>query len=58
MLISFLEIFVIRKCYQTLLGKKIKNVSPILADYVFATTSFNLWMSKGTHDGFALVVIF
>jgi hypothetical protein len=38
--------------------KKLTYVSPILADYVFVTTNFDLWMSKGMHDAFALVVIF
>ncbi len=32
-------------------------VFPLLNDYCCATTSFNLWMSKGAHDVFALVII-
>jgi hypothetical protein len=27
-------------------------------DYFCATISINLWMSKGTHDVFAFVIIF
>jgi hypothetical protein len=30
---------------------------PKLGDYIFATTSFDLWMSKEAHDIFALVII-
>jgi hypothetical protein len=34
------------------------NVLPKLIDCIFATTSFDLWMSKGDHDIFALVIKF
>jgi hypothetical protein len=30
----------------------------MLEDYIFATSSFNLWMVYTTHDVFALVIIF
>ncbi len=33
-------------------------VLPKLTKFVFATTSFNLWMLKGAHDIFALVINF
>jgi hypothetical protein len=33
-------------------------VLPKLANYIFATTSFDLWMSKGAHDIFSLVIKF
>jgi hypothetical protein len=33
-------------------------VLPKLADYIFATTNFDLWMSKGAHDIFSLVMNF
>jgi hypothetical protein len=33
-------------------------VLPKLTNYIFATTSFDLWMSKGAHDIFALVMNF
>jgi hypothetical protein len=33
-------------------------VLPKLTDYIFATTSFDLWMSKGVHHIFALVINF
>jgi hypothetical protein len=33
-------------------------VFPKLTDCIFATTSFDLWMSKGAHDIFALVINF
>jgi len=33
-------------------------VLPLLYDYCCATTSFDLWMSKGAHDVFALVISF
>jgi hypothetical protein len=29
-----------------------------LGDYIFATTSFDLWMSKEAHDIFAFVITF
>jgi hypothetical protein len=31
-------------------------VLPKLGDYIFTTTSFDLWRSKGAHDIFALVI--
>jgi hypothetical protein len=31
-------------------------VLPKLTNYIFATTSFDMWMSKGVHDIFALVI--
>ncbi len=31
-------------------------VLPKLIDCIYATTSFDLWMSKGAHDIFALVI--
>jgi hypothetical protein len=31
-------------------------VLPKLIDCIFATTSFDLWMSKGAHDIFALII--
>ncbi len=33
-------------------------VSQNLTNCIFATTSFDLWMSKGAHDIFALIIIF
>jgi hypothetical protein len=33
-------------------------VLPKLTNYIFAMASFDLWMSKGAHDIFALVIIF
>jgi hypothetical protein len=30
----------------------------IVGDYISLTTSFDLWMSYGTHDVFALIIIF
>jgi hypothetical protein len=33
-------------------------VLPKLTDCIFATLSFDLWMLKGAHDIFALVIIF
>ncbi len=30
----------------------------VLANFNFATTSFDLWMSKGVHDIFAIVINF
>jgi hypothetical protein len=33
-------------------------VLPKLTKFIFATTSFNLWMLKGAHDIFALVINF
>ncbi len=40
--------------------EKIKEtyVLPLLYDNCCATTSFDLWMSKGAHDVFALVISF
>ncbi len=35
-----------------------RNVLPSLASCVTCTTSFNLWMSHGGHDTFAMVVSF
>ncbi len=35
--------------------KKEKVLSRLI-DCIFATTSFDLWMSKGVHDIFALVI--
>jgi hypothetical protein len=35
---------------------KQKYVLPLLDDYTFVTTSFELWMSKGAHSIFAFVV--
>ncbi len=37
---------------------KQKYVLPTLKQCYFATTTFDLWMSKGTHDVFALVINF
>jgi len=31
-------------------------VLPKLIDYMFATSSFDLWMPKGAHDIFALFI--
>jgi hypothetical protein len=31
-------------------------VLPKLTNYISATTSFDMWMSKGAHDIFALVI--
>jgi hypothetical protein len=36
---------------------KQKYVLPLLKDCTTITRSFDLWMSKGAHDIFALVVI-
>ncbi len=33
-------------------------VLPLLHDYSCAITNFDLWMSKGAHDVFDLVIIF
>jgi hypothetical protein len=33
-------------------------VLPKLGDCIFATISFDLWMSKETHDIFSVVIIF
>jgi hypothetical protein len=33
-------------------------VQPTLADYILATCTFDLWMSKGTRDVFLVVVNF
>jgi hypothetical protein len=33
-------------------------VHPTLADYISATCTFDLWMSKGVHDVFVVVVNF
>ncbi len=33
-------------------------VFPLLNDYSCATTCFDLWMSKGAHDVFVLVINF
>jgi hypothetical protein len=33
-------------------------VHPTLADYISATCTFDLWMSKGVHDVFVIVVNF
>jgi hypothetical protein len=38
--------------------KKEEYVSPKLKQCYFATSSFDLWMSKGAHDVFALVISF
>jgi hypothetical protein len=40
--------------------EKIKEtyILPFLHDYSCATTSFDLWMSKGAHDVFILVINF
>jgi len=40
--------------------EKIKEtyVFPLLNDYSCDTTRFDLWMSKGAHDVFVLVIIF
>jgi hypothetical protein len=40
--------------------EKIKEtyVLPLLNDYYCATANFDLWMPMGTHDVFALVIIF
>jgi hypothetical protein len=40
--------------------KKTKEtyVLPLLNDCSYATTNFGLWMSKGAHDVFILVIIF
>jgi hypothetical protein len=42
------------------MAKKIKNlhVLPNLASIATVSTSFNLWMSKGSVDIFAIVIIF
>jgi hypothetical protein len=37
---------------------KQKYVLPKLKKLYFAITSFDLWMSKGTHDVFALMISF
>jgi len=37
---------------------KQKYVLPTLKQCYFATTTFDLWMSKGAHDVFALVINF
>jgi len=37
---------------------KQEYVSPTLKQCYFATISFDLWMSKGAHDVFALVINF
>jgi hypothetical protein len=31
---------------------------PKLVEYYYVTTSFDLWISRGTHDIFALVINF
>jgi len=33
-------------------------IFPKLIDYISTTTSFDLWMSKGVHDIFVLVINF
>ncbi len=40
------------------LVEKMKQICvlPKLIDCIFATLSFDLWMSKGAHDIFALVI--
>jgi hypothetical protein len=44
-------LYLIEKTKQT-------YVLAILANYVFTSTSFDLWMSKRVHDFFSLVMIF
>jgi hypothetical protein len=51
------------KCFQEVLvdlmkKTKQKYVLPKLKQCYFVTTSFDLWMSKGAHDVFALVINF
>jgi len=43
--------FLSRKLFQT-------YVLPLLNDYSCAIASFDLWMSKGAHDVFILIIIF
>jgi hypothetical protein len=56
--------FVFRKLFSNIvlleLVEKTKEtyVFPLLNDCSCATTSFDLWMSKGAHDVFVLVIIF
>jgi hypothetical protein len=33
-------------------------ILPLLNDCSYVTTSFDLWMSKGAHDVFMLIIIF
>jgi putative flippase GtrA len=40
------------------MGKENKHVLSILVDCVFIITNFDLWMSKGAHNVFALVMNF
>lgn len=57
-------VFLFRKqfSHETLLKlvEKLKqvNVLPKLGDCIFATTSFELWMSNGAHGIFVLVINF
>jgi hypothetical protein len=49
--------------FYDVLPKLVENfketyVLPLLNDYCCAIASFDLWMSKGAHDVFALVIIF
>jgi hypothetical protein len=59
---NFVFISIKQFSYELLLGlvEKIKYIYVLLtlAKYHFATTSFNLWMSKDGHDIFALVINF
>jgi hypothetical protein len=51
-----------KKSHEILLKlvEKMKQiyVLPKLGDYIFATTSFELWMSNGAHDMFVLAINF
>jgi hypothetical protein len=50
--------FLFQKLYYVALPKLVEKIKetyvfPLLYDYCCATTSFDLWMSKGAHDVFA-----
>jgi hypothetical protein len=53
------KFFFFDELLRGLVGKK-KHlyVLPILPKCHYATTSFDLWISKGGHDGFTLVINF
>jgi hypothetical protein len=58
MLFSLPKKFSVKKCYQTWLKRQNKHVLSVLVECVSTIASFNLWLFKGAHDVFALVVKF
>ncbi len=55
--------FPFQKLFYVVLPKLVEKIKetyvlPLLYDNCCATTSFDLWMSKGAHDVFALVISF